>query len=101
MMEISVRTLGKVGLFKVEGPVRDGAHLHLRNAELRRLGYHFRRVIQKAPLGGEQKQQQTDVSTDNPANDTRHTANSSGDGRRFRLGPKGCPQSKAIDRDAA
>lgn len=31
-MEISVRTLGKVGLFQVEGPVRDGAHLHLREA---------------------------------------------------------------------
>jgi len=31
-MEISVRTLGKVGLFRIEGAVRDGAHLHLRNA---------------------------------------------------------------------
>ncbi len=31
-MEISVRTLGPVGLFRVEGPMRDGAHLHLRNA---------------------------------------------------------------------
>ncbi len=31
-MEISVRTLGSVGLFRVEGPMRDGAHLHLRNA---------------------------------------------------------------------
>jgi len=31
-MEISVRTIGEVGLFRIEGEVRDGAHLHLRNA---------------------------------------------------------------------
>ena len=31
-MEISVSTIGKVGLFQVDGPVRDGAHLALRNA---------------------------------------------------------------------
>jgi anti-sigma B factor antagonist len=34
-MEISVRTLGKIGLFQVEGPIRDGAHLHLRNTLIR------------------------------------------------------------------
>ncbi|NIM01852.1 MAG: STAS domain-containing protein [Acidobacteria bacterium] len=31
-MEISVRTQGRVGLFRVEGPVREGAHVHLRDA---------------------------------------------------------------------
>lgn len=31
-VEISVRTLGSVGLFRVEGPLRDGAHVHLRRA---------------------------------------------------------------------
>ncbi len=34
-MEILVRTLGKIGLFQVEGPIRDGAHLHLRNVLIR------------------------------------------------------------------
>jgi len=31
-MEISVSTRGRIGLFRVEGPVREGAHLHLREA---------------------------------------------------------------------
>jgi len=31
-MEISVSTLGKVGLFQIDGAVRDGAHHELRNA---------------------------------------------------------------------
>lgn len=30
-MEISVRTVGRVGLFRVEGPLREGAHLFLRD----------------------------------------------------------------------
>ena len=31
-MDILVRTFGEVGLFRVEGAVRDGAHLQLREA---------------------------------------------------------------------
>ena len=33
-MEISVRTLGKIGLFEVEGSIRDGAHLVFRDTLL-------------------------------------------------------------------
>ena len=34
-MEISVRSLGEIEFFQVEGPIRDGAHLHLRNILIR------------------------------------------------------------------
>ena len=34
-MEISVRSLGKIGLFQVEGSISDGAHLVFRDALIR------------------------------------------------------------------
>ena len=31
-MDISIRSLGPVGILQVEGPIRDGAHVNLRHA---------------------------------------------------------------------